>query len=74
MFRRRCCLIRPPEHIPEEAKGRPRRKGKRKQPGYKDAIPERVQIEDIADWLPSWVLSRHLSDAELRQPLKGRSI
>jgi len=42
--------------------------------GYKDQIPERVVIEEMSDWLPSWVYPRHLSDSEMRQPLRGKSI
>ena len=42
--------------------------------GYKDQIPERISIEEMSDWLPSWVFSRHLSDSEMRQPLRGKSI
>ena len=62
------------KHIPDSVKDRSKSKAKKEKRGYKDAVPERVQIDDIADWLPSWVFSRHLSDAELRQPLRGRSI
>ena len=41
---------------------------------YKENMPERVSIDDIADWLPSWVFSRQLSDAELRGRVRGRSL
>ena len=62
--------------VKKKRKGRKRAAKPKKKAENADKKPtrERVDIEEMAEWLPSWVLPRHLTESELRQPLKGRSL
>lgn len=47
---------------------------KKKKDRYGEAVPERMEFDELSDWMPSWVLPKYLTESELRQPVRGRSI
>jgi len=61
-------------HTHKMLKIRRRSHKERVKKGLKNLPREQIGLDEFSDWLPSWVMSRHLSESELRQPIRGRSL